>query len=150
MVNRRFCIIFFSALLLAAAVLALSPLPPVPRVTAANRSIALTGFVSAWNNTSVPNPTITVTQGDVVTIVLTSGDTLHQFSLDVDKDGAKFTGSCSTGDTCSAQFTPSTPTSVVINTSSLSGTYTYFCTIHSSMFGSFVVQAAPNLSLIHI
>jgi plastocyanin len=118
-----------------------SLLPMVPNAHAANITIVLTGFASAWNaSTSKPNPTITVSQGDVVTIKLSSGDpATHQFALDVDRDGAKFTGSCSPGDTCSMQFTPSTPTSIMIDTTTLSGTYTYFCTIHSMMFGSFVV-----------
>src|SRR5207247_3902442 len=107
--------------------------------------ISLTVVSNAWNFTSTPNPTITVNQVDIVTITLSSGDTLHQFALDVDKDGAKFTGSCSTGDTCSSQFTPSTPTSIVINTSGLSGTYTYFCTIHSSMVGSFIVNPSTSI-----
>ncbi len=117
-----------------------NPLPTVPNAHAANLSIALVGSTSGWNaSVGTPNPTITVNQGDIVTISLSSGDTLHQFALDVDRDGAKFTGSCSIGDICSGQFTPSTPTSVMINTSSLSGTYTYFCTFHSTMVGSFVV-----------
>jgi len=148
MVDRRFSVFFFTALLLVAALLALTNAPLVPRVAAANRSISLVGLVSAWNSSSVPpNPTIIVTRGDIVTITLSSGDTLHQFALDVDKDGAKFTGSCSTGDICSNQFTPSTPTSVIINTSNLSGNYTYFCTIHSGMVGSFVV-AARSIALV--
>ena len=145
MLNRRFSIVLFSALLLAVVILGLPNLFPIPRVAAINRTITLVGLVSGWNFTSTPNPTITVIQGDIVTINLSSGDTLHQFALDVDKDGAKFTGSCSTGDTCSNQFTPSTPTSVVINTSSLLGTYTYFCTIHSSMVGSFVVNPSTSV-----
>ena len=145
MLNRRFPIVLFSALLLTAVILELPNQFPIPRVAAINRTITLTGVVSAWNFTSTPNPTITVNQGDIVTITLSSGDTLHQFALDVDKDGAKFTGSCSTGDTCSSQFTPSTPTSIVINTSSLSGTYTYFCTIHSSMVGSFIVNPSTSV-----
>jgi plastocyanin len=143
MANRRFRIFSFKALLLVAALLALTNVPPVPRVAAANRSITLVGLVSAWNSTSVPpNPTITVTQGDVVSITLSSGDTMHQFALDVDKDGAKFIGSCPPGDTCSSVFTPSSGTSITITTASLAaGTYTYFCTFHSGMVGSFVINA---------
>jgi plastocyanin len=104
--------------------------------------IRLAGTVSGWNASGpVTNPTITVNQGDMVTIILSSTDTLHQFALDLDRDGAKFTGSCSTGDTCSASFsTTSPPPPVTINTSSLSGTYTYFCTIHSTMQGNFMVN----------
>ena len=142
----KFSIALFSAILLAAVMIGLPNLFPIHTVAAVNRSVALVGFVSAWNSTSSSNPTITVTQGDIVTIALSSGDTLHQFALDVDRDGAKFTGSCSTGDTCSSQITPSTPTSIIINTSSLSGTYTYFCTIHSSMIGSFVVNPSSTVA----
>jgi plastocyanin len=123
-----------------------NPLPTVSDAHAANLSIALVGSTSGWNaSVGTPNPTITVKQGDIVTINLSSGDTVHQFALDVDKDGAKFTSSCSTGDTCSVQFALGSPTSVMINTSSLSGTYTYFCTIHSTMVGSFVVNSGSSV-----
>jgi plastocyanin len=140
MVNRGF-FIFFSTALVLLAVLVVTNVP-VPRVAAANRSIVLIGSVSAWNSTTVPNPTITVTQGDVVSITLSSVDVTHQFALDVDKDGAKFIGSCPTGDICSSAFSPSSATSVTFTASFAPGTYTYFCTFHSTMVGSLVVNAS--------
>lgn len=143
---RRHVLLVFALTLALSASLATvftpNSLPTVPIAHAVNRTISLEGVFSAWNNSfpSGPNPTITVNQGDIVKISLTSADGgTHMFALDVDKDGTRFTGSCTTGDTCSAMFTPSTPTSVMIDTSALSGTYTYFCTFHTMMVGSFIV-----------
>ncbi len=59
------------------------------RVSApSNPTILLVGFISAWNNKSTkPNPTIIVTQGDTVTIQLSSGDgAAHKFFIDIDKN----------------------------------------------------------------
>lgn len=114
-----------------------------PRVHAANRTISLIGNYLGWNYSSSSNPTLTVTQGDVITIQLTSVDTTHQFALDVDKDGTSFMGSCPTSDTCSAAFNPSSATSITITASYSPGTYTYFCTFHPAMVGSFIVQPPP-------
>ena len=141
MMSRKILLILFSALLLGVTILVTNNLSPVPDVAAANRSISLTGTVSGWNFSTTANPTITVNQGDVVTISLSSSDVTHQFALDVDKDGPKFTGLCSTGDTCSNNFFSGSPTSVVINVNFSPGTYTYFCTFHSAMVGSFVVNS---------
>ena len=143
--RRHAYVIFVLTLTLSASLIPVfipGSLPTVPLAHAVSKTISLVGIVAAWNNSrpSGPNPTITVNQGDIVTIKLTAGDTSpHMFALDVDKDGTVFSGSCTTGDQCSALFTGSTPTSVMIDTSSLSGMYTYFCTIHSTMVGSFIV-----------
>ncbi len=142
MVDRRLSIMVLSALLLGGAILASDNLTPLPRVHGANVSISLVGTLSGWNSSTTPNPKITVNQGDVVTISLSSLDTTHQFALDVDKDGAKFTGSCSSGDTCSGLFAPGAPASVMISVNFAPGTYTYFCTFHSTMVGSFVVNSS--------
>src|SRR5205807_9003676 len=99
MLNRRFSIVLFSALLLAVVILGLPNLFPIPRVAAINPTITLVVLVSGRNFTSTPNPTITVIQGHLVTINLSTRDTLHQFAFDVYKDGATFTSSCSTVDT---------------------------------------------------
>lgn len=148
---RRNAYMVFIILALSATLAALSTthslLPTVPRVHAVNRTISLVGNFNGWNFSlpSGQNPTITVTEGDMVTISLTSVDSTHQFALDVDRDGAKITGACSTGDTCSALFATTTPTSVTIDTTSLSGSYTYFCTFHSVMVGSFIVNAVSTV-----
>ena len=148
---RRNAYLVFVILALSATLAGLSSIhslvPTVPRAHGVNRTISLVGNFNGWNFSlpSGQNPTITVTEGDIVTISLTSVDSTHQFALDVDKDGAKITGACSTGDTCSALFAPSTPTSVMIDTSSLSGSYTYFCTFHSVMIGSFIVNAVSTV-----
>ena len=108
-------------------------------------SLTLIGTFTAWNASTIPNPTITVTQGDTVRIALTSTDTTHQFALDVDRDGTKFIGACPTGDTCSPTFNPTTGTTVTFNAPA-AGTYTYFCTFHPAMVGSFVVKAPSQSS----
>jgi plastocyanin len=105
-----------------------------------NVSIHLVGEVSGWNGT---NPTITVTQGDMVSIILTSADTMHQFALDLDRDGAMFIGACPTGDTCSALINTGPGTTLTFTASFTPGTYVYFCTFHTTMVGSFVVRSPP-------
>jgi plastocyanin len=113
-----------------------------PRVDAASTpSISLIGFTSAWNNTGVPNPTITVTQGDTVTIQLSSGDGApHRFFVDVDRNG--MTPDCPGADVCSSLFPPSTSLTFTVNFAS--GTYTYYCSVHpTSMLGQFVVLVPP-------
>ncbi len=111
-------------------------LPSIPRAHAATRSIVLVGnYLYGWNSS---NPPITVYQGDLVSIVLSSGDgQSHRFVVDVDKDGKVFTPTCPP-DKCSAVFPPSTTYSF---TADFTGSYTYYCTYHpASMFGSFTVN----------
>lgn len=106
---------------------------------ATTRTISLVGTINAWNfSTTKPNPTITVAQGDTLTIALTSTDTVHQFYVDVDKNSA---ADCSGADPCSNFFQPSTPTTFTFQVTFAAGTYQYFCSVHpSTMLGSFIVQ----------
>jgi hypothetical protein len=103
--------------------------------------IHLNGFVGAWNQSANPNPTITVTKDDTVTVSLVSSDSIpHRFLLDMDRDGAADTADCATIDPCSVTFPPNTSFSF---TAGATGTYTYYCTIHpTTMIASFVIQAA--------
>lgn len=130
----------------ASAVIELSMpslLPQIPRAHAANISITLIGcFTPAaptcpstgWWEGTTKDPTIAVNQGDVITITLISADRVgHQFIVDVDGSG-----SCSTTDPCSAVF--STTTTLTFTASMAPRTYNYYCTIHFSMLGSFVVN----------
>jgi len=130
-----------------------SLLPSIPRANAASVSISLTGCSFAagactfagWNGTtSHPNPTITVQQGDTVSLKLTSADGFsHLFLLDADNDGGTDTADCPTVDPCSALFSSSTPTTYAFTVNLAPGTYTYFCTIHPGvMVGSFVVVSS--------
>ena len=115
----------------------------LPRVTAASsQSIVLIGFFAAWNNTSTPNPTITVTQGQSITIQLSSGDGItHRFFVDVNKNGP--TPDCPGADVCSMFFPPSTVLTFTVSFSP--GTYTYYCSLHTTtMLGSFIVLAPPS------
>jgi len=142
--NRRFSIILFSSLLLAAVILGLPNLFSLPRVEAVNQSIGLVGFVNAWNFTSTqPNPTITVTQGDVLTLQLSSGDSvLHRWFVDVDKNGP--TPDCPGADVCSGTFTTSTVLTFTVNFAP--GTYTYYCSVHpTTMLGQFVVNPSSSV-----
>jgi hypothetical protein len=97
--------------------------------------------LNGWNGT---NPTITVNQGDIVSIILTSGDIDHQFALDRDHDGANPTGSCPIGDECSKVFNGGTGTTFAFTADLTPGTYAYFCTFHVTMVGSLVVRAVSN------
>ena len=140
MVSRRFCI--FILVLLTLSTLAITSINIPPRVAASsNPTISLVGFISAWNNTGVPNPTITVTQGDVVTVHLSSGDgAAHRFFVDVDKNG--MTPDCPGTDVCSNVFPPSTTLTFTANFGP--GTYTYYCSVHpTSMLGMFIVLQPP-------
>ena len=113
-----------------------------PNVSAASPgTIALIGFFSAWNNTSTPNPTITVQQGGTVTIQLSSGDGIvHRFFVDVDKNGP--TPDCPGADVCSNAFT--SPTTLTFTVNFASGIYTYYCSVHpTTMIGRFIVLVPP-------
>jgi plastocyanin len=138
MLNRRFSIVLFSVLLLAAVIFGLPNLFSLPRVAAINRSIALVGVVNAWNFTTTPNPTITVTQGDGVSLQLSSGDAvLHRWFVDVDKNGP--TPDCPGADVCSNAFTTSTVLTFTVTFAP--GTYTYYCSVHpTTMLGQFIVN----------
>src|SRR6266571_5156314 len=134
-----------TVLLMAVAILTIPPTIHLPTPAhASNRTISLTGSIaSGWNNTQ-PGPTMTVTQGDFVTLELFSGDSsTHQFLIDVDHDSAD-TSDCPAMDPCSSLFfSPVSPTSYPFTVNFPVGTYTYYCSIHlGSMSGTFVVQSA--------
>lgn len=143
MLNRRFSIVLFSALLLAAVIIGLPNLFPLPRVVAINHTINLVGYVNAWNFTTTPNPTITVTRGDGVSLQLSSGDAvLHRWFVDVDKNGP--TPDCPGADICSDPFTTSTMLTFTVNFAP--ATYTYYCSVHpTTMLGQFVVNPSSSV-----
>ena len=114
-------------------------LTPIPKVHAVSHSVKLTGTsYSGWNGTN-PGPTITVTQGDSVSMTLVSGDGApHTFTIDVDKDGVIPNPNCAM-DKCSPSFTTTTPYPFTVDFGP--GTYTYYCSVHlNSMVGTFIVQ----------
>jgi plastocyanin len=136
MLDRRLCI--FSLGILSISALGVTAFNIPPKVAATSTpTISLIGFITAWNNTSVPNPTITVTQGDTITIQLSSGDgAVHRFFVDVDNNGPS--PDCPGADVCSNVFPPSTILTFTV--SFAPGTYTYYCSVHpTSMLGKFVV-----------
>ena len=140
MASNRFWVLMLAITFLS-SLFAMSLNVP-PRVDAASTpSISLVGFISAWNSTSVPNPTITVTQGDTITIQLSSGDGApHRFFVDVDRNG--MTPDCPGADVCSNLFPPSTTLTFTVNFAP--GTYTYYCSVHpTTMLGQFVVLQPP-------
>jgi plastocyanin len=142
MLNHRFSIVFLSFLVIGTGIATVITLPQILRASAApTPTISLVGFISAWNNTSNPNPTITVTQFQNITIQLTSGDgASHKFFVDVDKNGP--TPDCPGMDVCSNFFPPST--SLTFTVSFAPGTYTYYCSLHpGTMLGMFIVLAPP-------
>lgn len=138
--NSRFWVFVLAVLSLSSLTAVSMNIPP--RVNAGSTpSISLIGFINAWNITSVPNPTITVTQGDTVTIQLSSGDGApHRFFVDVDRNG--MTPDCPGVDVCSNVFPPST--TLIFTVSFAPGTYTYYCSVHpTTMLGQFVVLQPP-------
>ena len=121
--------------------------PPYPIAHASSKTIYLVanniGGYYYWNSS---NPTITVTQGDTITLDLssTTGTVSHTFWLDLDGDHINDLSDCSTTmDPCiSTPFTTSQTLTFTVNNV---GTYQYFCTIHyPAMTGSFVVQPLPQ------
>lgn len=140
MASNRFWAFLLAILTLASLFAASVNIPPAVQA-ASTPSISLIGFISAWNNTSVRNPTITVTQGDTITIQLSSGDgAVHRFFVDVDKNGMN--PDCPGADVCSAVFPPSTALTFTVNFAP--GTYTYYCSVHpTTMLGQFVVLQPP-------
>jgi len=119
----------------------------VPVSSSSNVSFHLVGLVTGWNGTDPTrtNPTITVNQGDTVSIILTSGDITHQFAVDWDHDGPNFIGACSSGDNCSSVFGPGPSTPFTFTANFAPGNYTYFCTFHVTMVGTLEVKATSPL-----
>src|SRR2546428_528860 len=123
----------------------------IPSVEGSTKTLHLAGYYpGGWNSS---NPTITVQQGDSVTIDLSSGDGApHQFLLDLDSDSISDQSNCPpnsspTDDPCSTAFSGSGTTSVTFTANS-AGSFKYYCTIHyPSMVGTFVVQA-PGFSMV--
>jgi plastocyanin len=98
--------------------------------------------VAGWNGTTThPKPTITVQQGDLISVILSSSDTLsHQFLVDADGDGAADLADCPTVDPCSTMFSSATPFTYNFTISFSPGMCKYFCTVHPTvMVGNFVV-----------
>src|SRR2546425_1066677 len=122
-----------------------SVFPSITQVQASSRTISLVGTSGAyyyWNNS---NPTITVTQGDALTIDVSSSNSVpHRLLIDLDKDGYTDTTDCGTLDVCSGMVPPSASVGP-FSVNSSPGTFTYYCTFHpTSMFGSFVVQSQTS------
>jgi len=135
------------AVLLIGLTLSFAPssFPSVIPVEASSKTISLVGTSGAhyyWNNS---NPTITVTQGDTVTIDVSSSNSVsHALLIDFDKDGYADTADCGSVDVCSSMVPPSTSVGP-FSVNSSPGTYTYYCTVHpTAMFGSFVIQSQTS------
>jgi plastocyanin len=135
--------ILTTLIILAAVIVSIPVLNgPIHETHAATtRTISLVGTINAWNFSTInPNPTITVSQGDTLTIKLTSTDTFHLFFVDVDRNGVS--PDCPPGpDPCSTAFSTTSPTTFTFQASFAPGTYVYYCSVHpATMFGSFIVQ----------
>ncbi len=137
------CLVLIFGLTLYVSPLALPSIPPVRGTT---HTISLVGNNPNWN-TSNPNPIITVTKGDTVTINLSSGDAAtHQLLIDFDGDYAGGTDCTAMADWCSSTFSPSTPTRLgPFTITSNAGQYKYYCTVHYPyMQGLFIVENPPG------
>src|SRR6266704_1454827 len=89
--GKNISVAAISTILLLGLIVYLAPsIPPsIPQVKASSRTISLVGTTGAyyyWNDT---NPTITVTQGDTLTIDVSSSNSVpHRLLIDLDKDGS--------------------------------------------------------------
>lgn len=126
------------ALVMVALALGMVSLAAAP-ARAANVPVSLYGSLgSGWGTTSGsetnPGPTVTVNQGDSVTITLTSTDGFtHQFLVDYNGNGV-----ADSGEPLSSAFSSTTTLTFVANQA---GTFNYLCIIHpTSMKGTFVVH----------
>jgi len=103
-------------------------------------------YTSGWGFSSgsltSPGPTITVNEGDMVNLTLTNMDTgyyapSHQFLLSYHNSSTP-----QSDDVVSPVFA-SGNTIIFSFTANVSGTFTYYCTVHPSpMYGTFVVKSA--------
>ncbi len=119
-------------------------LPLVIPVHAASVHFTLYADYLGWNLTkpSGANPTMTVTQGDSVSLTLIGDDALtHLFLLDLDGNGGSVLD-CPGNDICSgniAQGQTVTVPSFTVNFAP--GPYKYYCYYHfTTMVGNFIVQ----------
>ena len=119
--------------------------PSVMPVKASSKTISLVGNSGAYYYWNSSNPTITVTQGDSLTIDVSSSNSVpHRLLIDLDKDGYTDTSDCGTVDVCSSMVPPTTSVGP-FTVNSNPGTYTYYCTIHpTSMVGDFVIQSQTS------
>jgi len=92
------------------------------------------GFTS--NSETIPGPTISVNQNDVVTLSLAATDGLsHQFLLDYNGNGV-----ADAGEPVSAIFSSTTQ---ITFTASVAGSFKYICTIHPTvMYGTWNTASA--------
>src|SRR6266568_5905671 len=107
------CAILFFGL---AMYLTPSDIPTIAPVRATTKTISLVASYTTypyWNNSS-PAPTITVTKGDTVNIMLSSDGSQHKLLVDFDGDGPSTNG-CTTVDQCSSLFMSTTSISFVAN-----------------------------------
>ena len=149
--NRMFVLLSFKPLAKAIViilligiipVLANLPLPSIRLAHGISRNLSLLGFIAAWNSSTTPNPTITVIQGDLITLSPKPGDGVsHQWFLDVNNNGV---ADCSPGpDICSATFSSSSPPPVIFTAGFGPAAYTltYYCSVHpGTMHGHFTAM----------
>lgn len=131
---------------LLALILMLVPMLNVIQVRGGTSSFQLFGSaLLGWGFTSgtitSPGPTMTVSQGDLVNLTLTSQDGFpHQFFVDYNGNGSP-----DAGEPTSPQF------SSTINfqfTASKAGNFTYHCAIHPLvMLGTFIVTPTHDVAI---
>lgn len=118
-------------------------------VHAVTRNLTLEGWSGGWNQTTSPNPTISVVQGDSVALALPNLDgARHQFFIDVDRNLA-LPPNCPP-DKCSDEL----PVNYEFTVDFAPGTYKYYCAFHSEqMQGDFAVRGftvSSNLDSVRV
>lgn len=99
---------------------------------------ASSGWGFTMTSVSSPGPTISVLQGDIVNLTLTSADGFtHRFFVDYNGNGIP-----DPGEPASAPFAATTGFQF---NASAAGTFRYFCSFHPGvMYGTFAVQTGGS------
>src|SRR2546427_1745048 len=152
MPRRRFLLTLLIGLFILLSIPFGGHLALIHKVQATTANITLYANLSGWNYSkpSGGNPTITVTQGDIISFSLIQDPadmySPHLFLLDI--DNTTTTNDCPNPgpDKCSTNITPAlSPTIAPFTVSFASGTYFYYCIYHpASMVGKFVVKASTT------
>ncbi len=140
-VAPTFGVLLGLALLVPAAVFMAPSTPSAPEPMSVQLHLygsSSTGWGLSAAGETIPGPTLSANEGDLVTIWLTSSDGLpHEFYIDYNRNDVPDTGE---------PTSPAFSTDVNLTfTAVVAGTFAYFCLFHpATMRGTWTVNASPS------